>query len=525
MSHSERAPLRVAAYCRVSTDKEDQLNSLAAQRRFFQEYIADHPAWAFAGIFADEGLSGTSVKRRPQFAELVQRAMAGGIDLILTKEVSRFARNTVDALQITRQLKGRGVGVLFLNDNIDTRENDGEFRLTIMASVAQEESRKVSERTRWGQLQAMKRGVAFGNNSLYGYTLSGGRLTIQPEQAEVVRAVYRKFLTERKGSHIIARELTESGVRPPLRSGGPWSSAMVLRLLKNEKYCGDLLQKKYRTTDYLTHRKIVNDGAEEQFCLRDHHEAIVSRSQFQAVQEELARRSCLTADRSRFSARYWYSGKIRCGACGRSLTLKRTRRPDGTEYRRFVCRGRLEGGGGCQMRAVRAEELFACTQYVLERLALDRRAMLEELLGAWRAWRQPDGTPEKIRQALRRQGARRERAVEAFLDGDLDRAVMHRVISRCEGEMQRLEAELAQWERSSVTKDEAEIRARLERELEDGDAFLDEAVQRVTVYPEDLLVEVAELPVQFRVRAEGRGTGAEYTVAVRACLSEPRERE
>lgn len=151
---------------------------------------------------------------------------------------------------------------------------------------------------------------------------------------------------------------------------------MVLRLLKNEKYCGDLLQKKYRTTDHLTHRKIVNDGAEEQFCLRDHHEAIVSRSQFQAVQEELARRSRLTADRNRFSARYWYSGKIRCGACGRSLTLKRTRRPDGTEYRRFVCRGRLEGSGGCQMRAVRAEELFACTQYVLEAVALDRRAML-----------------------------------------------------------------------------------------------------------------------------------------------------
>ena len=183
MPCAANTPLRVAAYCRVSTDKEDQRNSLAAQQAFFLHYIEEHPGWVLVGVFADEGLSGTSVKRRPQFTGMIQRAMAGEIDLILTKEVSRFARNTVDTLQITRQLKANGVGVLFLNDGIDTRDNDGEFRLTIMASVAQEESRKVSERTRWGQLQAMRRGVVFGNNSIYGYTLRGGQLTVEPEQA------------------------------------------------------------------------------------------------------------------------------------------------------------------------------------------------------------------------------------------------------------------------------------------------------------------------------------------------------
>ena len=210
MPCAANTPLRVAAYCRVSTDKEDQRNSLAAQQAFFLRYIEEHPGWVLVGVFADEGLSGTSVKRRPQFTGMIQRAMAGEIDLILTKEVSRFARNTVDTLQITRQLKANGVGVLFLNDGIDTRDNDGEFRLTIMASVAQEESRKVSERTRWGQLQAMRRGVVFGNNSIYGYTLRGGQLTVEPEQAEVVRRVYHNFLVERKGTHTIARELTRS---------------------------------------------------------------------------------------------------------------------------------------------------------------------------------------------------------------------------------------------------------------------------------------------------------------------------
>ena len=140
---------------------------------------------------SDEGLSGTTL-RRPRFAELLRLARSGAVDLILTKEVSRFARNTVDALQVTRRLREQGVGVIFLSDGIDTRDNDGEFRLTIMASVAQEESRKISERTRWGQLQAMRRGVAFGNDTVYGYALRGGALTIRPEQAEVVREVVPK---------------------------------------------------------------------------------------------------------------------------------------------------------------------------------------------------------------------------------------------------------------------------------------------------------------------------------------------
>ena len=150
--------LQVAAYCRVSTDKEDQLHSLEAQRQFFEEYVQSREGWHLEGIYADEGLSGTAAARRPRFMEMVDRALLGKIGLIITKEVSRFARNTVDALEITRRLKEKGVGVVFLTDGIDTRDSDGEFRLTIMASVAQEESRKISQRTRWGQLQAMRRG-------------------------------------------------------------------------------------------------------------------------------------------------------------------------------------------------------------------------------------------------------------------------------------------------------------------------------------------------------------------------------
>ena len=530
MPRAADGTLRVAAYCRVSTDKEDQRNSLAAQQAFFLRYIGEHPDWVLVGVFADEGLSGTSARRRPQFTEMVRRALEGEVDLILTKEVSRFARNTVDTLQITRQLKARGVGVVFLSDSLDTRDNDGEFRLTIMASVAQEESRRVSERTRWGQLQAMRRGVAFGNNSIYGYTLRGGQLTVEPEQARVVRQVYREFLVERKGAHTIARELTQAGVPPPLRSAGPWSATMIGRILRNEKYCGDLLQKKYRTTDHLSHRKILNAGAEEQFCLRDHHEAIISREDFQAVQAELSRRAGMPAERTRFSARYWYSGKVRCGACGRSFTLKRTRRANGAEYTRFVCRGRLDGTGSCRMRAVHGEIIFAVARHVIRQLSLDGPAIIGQLIQELKALRDGGSSREasgaQLRQALQRQLDRKERAQEAYLDGDLSREDMRRLVARCESESSRLRAELEKLaaRRRDVRQEEQrflEILQLLERELAGGDTILDELIQRITVLEDCFLVELVELPVRFRVRAAGAGSGRTYRIEVTECSPEP----
>ena len=510
--------LRVAAYCRVSTDKEDQLHSLAAQQAYFEGYIARH-GWRCVGIFADEGLSGTTL-RRPRFAELLRLARSGAVDLILTKEVSRFARNTVDALQVTRRLREQGVGVIFLSDGIDTRDNDGEFRLTIMASVAQEESRKISERTRWGQLQAMRRGVAFGNDTVYGYALRGGALTIRPEQAEVVREVYRKCLEEGKGAHTIARELTEAGVAPPLRADGAWSPAMILRLLHNEKYCGDLLQKKYRTVDHLTHRKVVNRGAEEQFRLENHHPAIVSRAQFAAVQAELARRAGLAGERSRFSARYWYSGKLVCGACGGRLTAKRTRRPDGREYLRFVCRGR---GTGCAMRAVPGDVLTACVRHVLGEVGLPLGAMAAEVLASARPAGAECGAAA-LRQALRRQEARRARALDAFLDGTLSREELAALTARSEAERSRLARRLADLEMAGAERPErrAALLDWLAGELAGGEAVLDAAVKRVTVQADALLVELEELPLCFRVRAQAGGRGAARRVEVTECTPLPR---
>lgn len=515
-------PLRVAAYCRVSTDKEDQRSSLAAQQTYFAQYIQGHQDWAPAGVFADEGLSGTSASRRPQFRRMVQLALAGEIDLIVTKEVSRFARNTVDTLALTRELKAQGVGVIFLNDGIDTRQEDGEFRLTIMASVAQEESRKISQRTRWGQAQAMKRGVVFGNDSLYGYTLSHGRLTVRPEQAEVVRAVYRKFLAEGKGTYVIARELTQAGVAPPLGPGDAWSSTAVLRLLRNEKYTGDLLQQKYLTTDHLTHKKIPNDGRQPQLLLRDHHEAIVSRADFLAVQEELARRRDLAGEGRRYSGSHWYSGKVVCGLCGKTFTAKTTHGKQGQVYRRFVCRGRA---AGCPAKSLSGKGMEAAAAHVLALLPLDRQAIRQSLLAELEeAWAEEETGAAELHRALARQRARRQRALEAYLDGTLPREEWASQAARCQGEIDRLQARLAAQEAAGSRLDQAQrARQLVDQALAEGPWLLDAVIQRVTVFPDHLLVGVWELPLTFRVRLESQGSGRSHRVEVADCQVRPQE--
>ncbi|MCI7125810.1 MAG: recombinase family protein [Agathobaculum sp.] len=381
------ARLRVAAYCRVSTDQDDQLHSLAAQKQFFQAYIDAHPTWTLAGIWADEGVSGTSTRKRVQFRALLAAAERGELDLVLTKEVSRFARNTMDALGYTRQLAAWGVGVLFLNDNIDTRAGEGEFRLTIMASVAQEESRKTSERVKWGQRRSMERGVVFGADTLFGYRLRGGVLTVRPAQAAVVQRVYRLFLDEGKGTHVIARELTESGVPTPRAKSGIWSSTMVLRMLRNEKYCGDLLQKKTCTPDFLTHRSVPNRGQEPAIYLRGHHEAIVSRARFEQAQRELARRG---AGKTRHSARYWCSGRIRCGVCGRALLPRRAVRKDGSTRLRWSCRN-------CGGAAAQDAWLRACVRRTLDAALPDRGRFVRGLCADWRAAERLCGQPPAAR--------------------------------------------------------------------------------------------------------------------------------
>lgn len=250
---------RVVAYCRVSTEQGDQLNSLENQKQYFERYIRNNLDWQFCGLYVDEGISGTSVEKRAGFKKMIADAEAHKFDLLLTKEISRFARNTLDSIFYTRKLKGLGVGVLFMNDNINTLDNDAELRLTIMSSIAQEESHKTSDRVKWGQKRQMEKGVVFGT-SILGYHLKGGKLAVNEDEAKIVRLIFDLYIAG-KGTHLIRKELENRGISSP-KGYARWQAITILNILKNEKYAGILKQRKRITIDYLSHKTKMNEGEE-----------------------------------------------------------------------------------------------------------------------------------------------------------------------------------------------------------------------------------------------------------------------
>ncbi len=361
----KKVPAVVAAYCRVSTDHADQANSFESQKRFFTEYIRRHPDWKLYEIFADEGVSGTETAKRTAFLKMLDCARRGAFDTLLTKEISRFARNTLDSIYYTRELKKYGVGVLFLNDGINTLDGDAELRLTVMASVAQEESRRISQRVKWGQKRRMEQGVVFGR-SMLGYDIRGGKMYINQKGAAVVRQIFKKYIEEGKSTHTIARELTAEGFMPP--QAARWHPSVILRILKNEKYCGDLVQKKTYTPDFLSHKKKYNHGQEDFVIIRNHHTPIVSRMLFEQAGRLLAERGNPGTTKDKYRRRYPLSGKIKCGECGATYVSRIAQRQDGSIRRTFRCANAARNGAphrneagqqvGCRNKSIRLSLLL-----------------------------------------------------------------------------------------------------------------------------------------------------------------------
>lgn len=355
--------IAVASYCRVSTDKEDQANSFEAQQRYFTRYIAQHPQWKLYDVYADQGITGTSAEKRPQFLRMIQDAEQGEFQIILTKEVSRFSRNLLDTIAYTRRLKAMGVFVIFLTDGINTQEPDAELRLSIMASMAQEESRKTSTRVKWGQTRQMERGVVFGH-SMLGYDVKNGIMTINPEGARLVQRIFHMYGVEGVGSGQIARTLTGEGILTP--SGkARWTAGYILKILKNEKYVGDLVQKKSFTPDYLSHRKKANHGEEPRVVLAEHHTPVVSRALWDRVQQERSRRQRIPAGGA--SVQHALSGKIKCGQCGANFVARQKRCSNGSTVLRWSC-STVVRGGTCEVGRLLRDD--------------DARQMLYQALGA-----------------------------------------------------------------------------------------------------------------------------------------------
>lgn len=281
---------KVAAYARVSTLREYQQTSYKAQMQYYTTYIHERPDWTFAGIYADEGVTGTTMVKRKGFLKMIDDALDGNIDLIITKSVSRFARNTVDSLTVIRQLKEHGVECYFEKENIWTFDAKGELLITIMSSLAQEESRNISENTRWGMRKAFRDGKVFVPfKHFLGYERGAdGGLKVNQEEAEIVRLIYRLFL-EGYSFYGIAAELTRREIRTPY-GYRVWNDRTVKNILQNEKYRGDaLLQKRY-SRDFLDRKMRKNDGEVQQYYVVGNHEAIIEPYMFEKVQEELERR-------------------------------------------------------------------------------------------------------------------------------------------------------------------------------------------------------------------------------------------
>ena len=363
--------LRVAAYARVSTDDEEQQTSYEAQVDYYTKKIRENPEWIFVEVYADEGITGTSTKRRKNFNRMIDDAMAGRIDRIITKSVSRFARNTVDTLTTVRKLKEKGVGVTFEKENIDTLDSKGELFITIMSSLAQEESRSISENVTWGWRKRIADGkVSVAYSHFLGYEKGpDGNMQIVEEEAKVVREIYAMFLDGKTPSGIAAA-LTKRSVPTPAGKA-TWQASTVKSILSNEKYRGDALLQKTFTVDFLTKKAKVNEGEAPQYYVENSHPAIVSAEVFELTQVELARRR---QHGRHTSATTVFSGRLVCGECGAYFGSKVWHSTDAYRSVVYRCNRKYEQKGKpCSSPHVREEEIKAAFEKALG-MMLERRS-------------------------------------------------------------------------------------------------------------------------------------------------------
>lgn len=330
---------RVAAYCRVSTDSEDQLNSYKSQVQYYTSLIKKKSDWIFAGIYADEAITGTQVTKREDFQRLINDCVNGEIDMVITKSISRFARNTLDTLKYVRLLKEQNIAVFFEDEKINTLTMDGELLLVVLSSVAQQEVENISANVKKGLKMKMQRGelVGFQGCLGYDYNKEDKSITINEEEAEIVRYIFNRYI-EGAGGMVISRELRNLGYKTK-RGGTSWPETTIIGIIKNEKYKGDILMGKTFTVDPISKRRLDNFGEEDRFYIRDHHEPIISEEVFEKAQEILQRRSkarSLREDgkREKFSRQYAFSCLLECGFCG--STLSRRSWHSGTQYNKII---------------------------------------------------------------------------------------------------------------------------------------------------------------------------------------------
>lgn len=370
---------RVCAYARVSTDQEDQINSYKAQIHEYTKYINDNPEWIFQGMYADEGLSGTSIKKRVQFLNMIDDARHGKIDLILTKSMSRFARNTVDSLTIIRELRNLGVEVFFEKENLYSSDSKVDFMLTIFSSIAQEESRNISENIKWGYRKRFKEGIVHINtNRFLGYDKDeNGNIVINPQEAKTVKMIFNLYIAG-YSTREIAEHLTQNNIVNG-RGVVLWKPATITSILTNEKYSGDVILQKRVTVDYLSHKSVFNTGQAPQYHITNNHEAIIEKEVFMIVQNLKKERST-GPNNSRFAKRYLLSGIVYCGVCHRKMN--RQHYNPHTPYNRIVmsCKNTNTKRCQCDNRPIDNETLERLSAYAFHQIHEHEPTLIGEMI-------------------------------------------------------------------------------------------------------------------------------------------------
>ena len=424
---------RVAAYCRVSTDSEDQLNSYRSQVKYYTDKIGENRDWMMAGVYADEAITGTQVSKREGFQKMINDCMDGQIDMVITKSISRFARNTLDTLKYVRMLKEKNIAVFFEDENINTLSMDGELLLVVLSSVAQQEVENISSNVKKGLAMKMSRGeiVGFAGALGYDYDPDTKSLSVNEEEANIVRYIFKRYI-EGMGAHVIARELEQMGALTG-RGSKTWHDTTVLGIIKNEKYKGDLLQGKTFTVDPISKRRLDNLGEVDQYYVKNHHEAIIDEETWEQAQSLLKKRGACRKDanldptkyREKFSRQYAFSCMIKCGFCGASLTRRTWH--SGSKYNKttWLCMSASKyGKKNCpESKGIPEEALMSAFVESFRIITDDRKDVLEEFLQRTEEALSSTGTQleiEKIKKELEFLDTKQKKLLDLHLDSKID---------------------------------------------------------------------------------------------------------
>lgn len=442
VSTSFRNKKRVAAYCRVSTDNDDQLVSLDAQKQHYNSYIKSNREWEFAGVYYDEGISGTKKEKREGLNKLMADCEMGLIDLVITKSISRFARNTTDCLELVRKLLNYEVYIIFEKENINTGSMESELMLAILASMAESESRSISENEKWSIRKRFRNGTYIISYPPYGYKNADGEMVIVPEEAEIVKQIFEDCLAG-KSTHVIARELNERGI--PTKRDSKWNGATINKMLNNEKYIGDaLFQKTYTDENFI---KRTNYGEEEMYYCENHHEAIVDKDTFEKAKEAIKQRGSekgnCTEDTTKYQNRYAMSGKIKCGECGKSFKRRYHYSSHNKSYNAWACTTHLEDSKSCSMKFIRDDDLQRVFMTMMNKLRFGNDLVLKPLLIAITTGnlKKNSHSIQNVEEAMKNNITQREQLASLLSKGTLERPVFLQVHNKLMMEYEHLEGE------------------------------------------------------------------------------------